>query len=216
MQQDFVYSEHGDVEDQLSQLSIPRAALVRAAQAGFVQRSYSLPSDPVTAAGTDAWRYAVRSLRTELQYLGWRLDNPQNLPLVISDELKINVTVSSGDEATGIPFRMPRTKNPKGSLLEAAVARNVRQLHLFPGMLTDAEQKFDKTLDYPTWVFLVFITDEEIRAELSLPNSFGENDRLDGWAKRIIIDIPLPDEELSTDSDDDFGPEITPVVTSKI
>ncbi|MFX4229185.1 MAG: hypothetical protein ACFHHU_15350 [Porticoccaceae bacterium] len=126
------------------------------------------------------------------------------------------MTVSSGDEATGISFRVPRTKNPKGSLLEAAVARNVRQFELFPGMLTEAEQKFDKTIKYPTWVFLVYITDDEIRAELSLPNSFGENDHLDGWAKRIIVDIPLPDEELFTQPDDHFGPEITPVVTSKI
>jgi len=192
--------------------------LIEAAQQGFVERlNAELPFDPVTAPGTDAWRYPVRTLRKALMELGWRLDNPRNLPLAISDEKKVNITVSSGDEFTGVEWkRHPRSKNPKGVLMEEAIARNVRQYDLFPESLPVSVQKFDQTIKYKTWVFLIHITDEEIRAELSLPNSMDETDHVNGWAERILIPVSLPDAEVRDEPDFDEGPDIRPIVTPKI
>ncbi|QQP88690.1 hypothetical protein IGS68_22125 [Skermanella sp. TT6] len=202
----------------LRELSVPLELLIEAAQQGFVERlNAEPPFDPVTAPGTDAWRYPVRMLRKALMELGWRIDNPRNLPLVISDEKKINITVSSGDEFTGAEGpRQPRSKNPKGVLMEEAIARNTRQYDLFPGSLPVAVQKFDQTITYKTWVFLIYITDEEIRAELSLPSSMDGADHVNRWAERILIPVSLPDAEVSDEPNFDEGPDIRPVVTLKI
>lgn len=206
-----------EVRNKLLELGVPLSLLVEGAQQGFAERLNATPFDPVTAAGTDAWRYPVRVVRGGLEELGWRLDNPKNLPLIISDERRINITVSSGDEFTGIDgHRGPRSKNPKGALIEEAIFRNIRQGELFPDQLPQAVRKFEQTLKYPTWIFLLHITDDEIRAELSLPNHMNVGDYVDGWAERILIYAPLPGERLIGETGYDEGPEIRPVVTSKI
>ena len=196
---------------------IPPELLIQSAQSGFVERlNAEPPFDPTTAAGTDAWRYPVRSLRKGFAGLGWRLDDVRNLPLVISDEQQINITVSSGDEYTGIDSqRHPRTKNTKGVLMEEAVFRNVGQLDLFANELPEAIRMFSQTIKYQTWVFLLFITDEEIRAELSLPSVMG-NDHVIWWDERILLSVPLPGAESDDEIDYDEGPDIRPIVTPKI
>lgn len=217
MQRQIVHVSPIAVRDSLEKVGVAREILVKAAQRGFAERALSHPCDPKTAPGTDAWRYSVRSLRDDL--LGeenWRQDDPKNLPLIINDALGVNITVSSGDEMTGVYPGTPKTRNPKGALLEEAVKRNVLQGEMFPETLPVSVTKYEKTVSNKTWIFLIYITDEEIRAELSLPNSYGENDHLDGWAERIIIDVPLPDEEQYSSDDRDQGPNIEPEISSKI
>ena len=204
--------------NKLRDMTVPHALLNEAAQQGYAERMNAEPPfDPPNAQGFDAWRYPVRRLRRGLVALGWRIDNTRNLSLIISDEQRINITVSSGDEFTGIKGdRFPRSKNPKGVLTEAAITRNTRQLDLFPERLPEAVQEFNRTVLYPTWVYLLHINDEEIRAELSLPISMDSNNYVDGWAKRILISVSLPDAEQSEETDFDEGPDIRPIVTPKI
>ncbi len=202
----------------LRELSVPIELLIEAAQQGYAERmNAEYPFDPVTAPGTDAWRYPVRTLRKGLMELGWRLDDPRNLPLAISDEKRISITISSGDEFTGIDgARKPRSKNPKGALMEEAIARNIRQCDLFPESLPVAVQNFGQTIKYPTWVFLIYIVDEEIRAELSLPKSMDEASHVNDWVERILISVPLPGAKISDEPESDEGPDIRPVITTKI
>lgn len=201
----------------LRHLAVPHELLILAAQQGFVERlNAERPFDPTTAAGTDAWRYAVRTLRAGLERRGWRLDDVHNLPLAISDDHGVNLTVSSGDKFTGIEgTHPPKSRHPKGGLIKAAIARNTRQGDLFPDSLSSAVRHFHQTLVYPTWVLLLHITDDAIQAELSLPSSIDEDDYVDGWAERILISVPLPDAEMAEVPDIDDGPEIVPVVTPK-
>lgn len=67
-------------------------------------------------------------------------------------------------------------------------------------------------LNHPVWVLLIYITDDECRAELSLPS------QIDGaiieWAERIFI----PDDEVGEavrQPDDDFGADFDVPVTRK-
>jgi len=101
-------------------------------------------------------------------------------------------------------------------LMGEAIARNIKQYDLFPDSLPIAIQRFDQTVKYKTWVFLIYITDEEIRAELSLPSSMDETDHVNRWAERILIPVSLPDAEVSSEPNFDEGPDIRPVVTPKI
>lgn len=189
----------------------------RAAQMGFAERANCNMFDPVTTPGTEAWRYPTRYIRSACHDEGWRLDNPKNLPLAISDKYEINLTVSSGDEVTGLVYlsRQPKTKNPKGSILEAAVTRNVHQAPLFPDLEPENIREFHHTMGYPTWVFLLHINDDEIRAELSLPNEMDGSDHITGWAERIIISV-MPPDVIGEDFEPDTGPDILPEITVKM
>ena len=204
--------------NKLRGMTVPHALLIEVAQQGYAERMNAEPPfDPPNAKGFDAWRYSVRRLRSGLVDLGWRIDDTSNLSLIISDAQRINITVSNGDEFTGIKGeRFPRSKNPKGILTKEAITRNIRQHDLFPERLPEAVKKFDRTVLYPTWVYLLHFTDEEIRAELSLPNSMDSNNYVDGWAKRILISLSLPDAEQSEETDFDEGPDIRPIVAPKI
>ena len=207
-----------EARKKLRDMTVPLDLLIEAAQLGYVERMNAEPPfDPPNAQGFDAWRYTVRQLRKGLKGLGWRIDNLRNISLVISDAREINITVSSGDEFTGIKGNcLPRSKNPKGALTEEAISRNIRQPDLFPDLLPEAVQKYHRTMQYPTWVYLIYITDEEIRAELSLPISMDSCRYVDDWAERILISVPLPGAELSDEIDFDEGPDIRPIVTLKI
>ena len=195
---------------------LTQEVFTRAIQAGFVERLNSVAADPTTAAGFDAWRYTVRVLRQELEERGWRLDNPRNLPLAIRDDLRVNMTISSGDILTGINGKeQPKSKNPRGEMFKAAIDRNIDQVPLLPEMLTDAESLYYLTFQYPTWVLLIHFEDEAIRAELSLPITQDGEDRLSGWKHRIILDVPLPGEEHVTDIHDDGDDDIVPEVRAR-
>ncbi len=64
--------------NRLRDMAVPIELLIEAAQQGFVERANAEPPfDPITAEGTDAWRYPVRVVRKGLSGLGWRIDNPR-------------------------------------------------------------------------------------------------------------------------------------------
>ena len=184
------------VRNKLSALGIPDAIFVKAAQRAFVEK-----------ANFVIWRYAVREVRQQLDREGFRLDDPNNLPLSVCDSRQINVTVSSGDQMTGVfgHPKLPKSKNIKGAMFLAAIDRNLDQDDLFPDSLPENIVKFGQTLSYPTWVFLVRITEEEIFAEFSLPSSMDAAGHIDGWSERILIEVPLPDEarNIADDLDSD-------------
>lgn len=212
------YHSPSAVASKLAELGIPLELLVRAAQAGFVERMNATRHDPVITGGMNAWTYPTRFLRQRLERKGWRIDDPKNLPLVISDEVKINVTVSSGDMMTGVVggWRYPKTKNHKGIITQAAIARNNGQSDLFPATVPEHIRKFEDTLKYHTWIFLIYITDESIQAELSLPRSVDESSHIHDWAERIIINTPLPGEESLSGFDGGDQDEIFPEIVAKI
>lgn len=217
-----VFATHLEVKSRLAQLGLKAEIFIRAAQRGFVERAAASPYDPTTAPGTDAWRYTVRDLRQNLDIPDddWRMDDPQNLPLAISDRRLLNITVSSGNKFTGIrgcPAAEPKSKNPKGAMVKEAVKRNVNQPDLFPELQSEAMRKFKETAGYSTWVFLIHITDVAIRAELSLPKSLDDTtNQIDGWEERIIITVPLPDDFDTTQIADDQGIDIAPIIKTKI
>lgn len=217
MQQKILYhgKEAADRILELTGLSIE--VFRRAAQIAYAERANCNMFDPTTTPGTEAWRHATRYVRHMAFDLGYRLDDPKNLPLVISDALEINITVSSGDDATGLMFstREPKTKNPKGAILGAAVRRNLDQEELFPELVPTEVVSFGKTAGYPTWVFLIYVTDEEIRAELSLPSSMDGRDHINGWSQRVIIPVTPPDD-IGEDFEPEVGPDILPEVSFKI
>jgi hypothetical protein len=67
-------------------------------------------------------------------------------------------------------------------------------------MISEELRTAGSVLEYPTWILLIHITDEEIRAELSYPDEIEEGNIV-SWKERIFI----PDDA------DDAGAKVIPV-----
>jgi hypothetical protein len=177
----------------VQEIGVSMEALQRAIASGHAGRIGSTDNDPPFIPGTMAWSFTVRALRDELVPHGWRKSDPGNYSLVINDKRKINIVVASGD-AMVRTRSTPRTKSIKGLYTEAATVRNRIESDLFPDTLSDELRRVASILEYPTYILLIFITDEEYRAELSLPDEM-EDGQVVSWKERIFI----------PDSDSDFS-----------
>jgi hypothetical protein len=189
----------------LMELGVPVEPLQRAVQAGHVARITCTDSDPPQSPGTDAWRYTVRAIRDELCPRGWRKTDPNNFSLTINDARQINIVVESGDALTRLKHGSPKTKSLKGLYVEAATMRNNLEADLFPETVSGDLRRVAAILEYPTWIFLIYITNEEYRAELSLPVAM-EGEHITDWSERIFV--PDPEEPFGIRSGKpDIGPQ---------
>jgi hypothetical protein len=190
--------------------------LQRAVLSGHVARITCTDNDPPQAPGTDAWRFTVRTLRDEVCPRGWRKTDPNNFSLTTNDARQINVVVESGDVLTRQKHGSPRTKSLKGLYIEAATIRNNLEGDLFPETVSEDLRRVASILEYPTWIFLIYITDEEYRAELSLPVAM-EGEQITDWSERIFI--PDPEEPFGSRAGKpeagDQGPDIDVPVRRK-
>lgn len=211
-----IYDTPGAAMRRLADLGVAVEALQRAIVAGHVARITCTENDPPFIPGTEAWRLTVVTLRDELCPRGWRKADPSNYSLVINDARQINIVVASGDSFTRLAHGSPRTKSLKGLYTEAATIRNRADGDLFPETLAEDVRRVAAMLEYPTWVLLIHITDEEYRAELSLPIDM-EDDQITTWEERIFIP-DLPDTsggELIVPTIGDHGPDIDVPVRRK-
>jgi hypothetical protein len=200
-----VFAHAFDARRRLAELGVSIEAVQKAVRAGKLARLSCTDNDPPFIPGTEAWRLVVRTLREELLPKGWHKSDPGNYSLVSNDARKINIVVATGDNLTRVYPGTPKTKSLKGLYTEGAVVRNLHQDDLFPDSVAEELRAVAAILGYPVWILLIHITDEECRAELSLPCE------VDGtvvdWSERIFI----PDDEegggASIKSDDDLGPE---------
>lgn len=200
----------------LEELGIGLEPIQRSVAAGHAARITCTPNDPPFIPGTEGWRLTVRTLREELCPIGWRKADPNNFSLVINDARQINIVVASGDGLTRRRHASPRTKSLKGLYTEAATIRNTIEGDMFPETLSEDLRRVAAILEYPTWILLVHITDEQYRAELSLPVEM-EDDQIVDWKERIFI--PDTDDpfggRVGLPSGNDQGPDINVPVRRK-
>jgi hypothetical protein len=196
-----IHSNPFDARRRLAELGVSLTAIIKALQAGQLARRSCTPNDPPFIPGTEAWRFVVRTLRDELVPTGvWRKADPANFSLVINDARKISLVVASGDALTRRTDGDPKTKHLKGLFTEAVITRNKYIGGLFPETLPEELRVAVAVLEYPTWILLIYITDDELRAELSYPDQIKDG-QIIGWKERIFI----------PDTPDDPGAIINPI-----
>src|SRR5207249_4791227 len=91
-----------------------------------------------------------------------------------------------------------------------AIMVNQAQFELFPG-LAPADFRVAQPGDEPvTWIMLIHRAEGELRCELSLPVSVGDDGRVNQWRERILLRSipfdpvpgelnPLPEPQLGFD-----------------
>lgn len=179
-----------EVTDALYVMGVTIETLQKAMDAGEVDRNGCSANNPPTDAGSRAHGTTVRVLREEQIRLGWAACNKSNFATVVAPDLFMEIAVASGDDATGNPDREPRTKNKKGELVQLGVAKNLRQSILpLPGVAR--VQRTSRREALTTWILLRYRPEgrDEVRSELSLPISIGNDGRVNEWGTRIILPV---------------------------
>jgi hypothetical protein len=178
------------VGDRLAALGLKAEILEFALRGAEAEARTYTALDPPNMAGMARYSRTVRLLREQLVPLGWTYDNPRNLARTVSPDGRTAIIATLGDAATGRPDATPSTKYEKGVATIEAVGRNFLQLTLPIDLGDEGPVDFDDE-GTTTWVLLYHVTDDEIRAELSLPDSVVDG-YLDTWVERLLLaSIPL-------------------------
>lgn len=180
-----VYNDDEAKVSRLAELGLEEGRLAEVVARGYVAFASCTPNHPSQYPGLSAWAAMVCALREYLLPEGWDRCNDSNYPLTINPDGTIAIVVATGDDATGKHDAVPTTKSKKGTNTLDAVATNHQQLELFPALPVPSASGTDER--HMTWILLVHRAQGELRAELSLPTSMGEDYRVNGWRERIIL-----------------------------
>ncbi len=184
-----IRTEFSDVTNRLYQLSLTVAALSEAVWQGYLARTQLTDHHPRIFFGYSMWAQTVAALRDNLRPDGWLKSDQGNYELTINDTVKLAIAVTTGDECTGLAHLNPSNKCPKGINTVDAISAN-NQSDLFAEFLPPVIEQTGLN----TWVLLMHLSDNEIRAELSLPSEIS-NGKIKAWKERIILPaIPRTDD----------------------
>ncbi|HET8660589.1 MAG TPA: hypothetical protein VFM55_16490 [Micromonosporaceae bacterium] len=189
MQQQCPVVQGERVADRLAELGLKAEILEFALRGADAEARTYTQLDPPNMQGMARYARTVRLLREQLVPLGWSYDNPRNLARTVSPDRRVAIIATLGDAATGVPHVRPSTRYEKGVATVEAVSRNFLQLAL-PLDLGEDEPVDADADGLVTWVLLYNVTEAEIRAELSLPDSMVDG-YIDTWLERIIL-APVP------------------------
>lgn len=196
-----------EVTNALAELGLDEQTLVDAILQGETARDSCTANDPPIAPGFNAWAITVRVLREELIPKKWTRNDTGNYSTVVSPDGAIAIAVVTGDDNTGLPDAVPKTKYPKGPATQAAVFANER--FLFPEMeaVHQAEvAEVEAAEKRITWMLLKRRSEDLVFAELSLPASMTNDGNVEEWLIRIIIG-PTPVGESGKVVDEDSSEE---------
>ncbi len=173
-----------EVTEALAVLGLTIDGLHQAIDQGEYDRDqHSSQFNPPTDPGIRAHGTTVRALRETYVRKGWNFCDHQNFSTLVSSDSAMAIAIASGDEATGDPNRVPRTKHQKGESVVLGVERN-RQIPLFrlPPVI-----RMDRHTAAMTWILLRNRRGQIVRCELSIPTSLGEDKRAIFEGTRIIL-----------------------------
>ena len=180
------------VEERLAELGLALEPLQRGALAGLTARASRTSAAPKNAPGTDLYSHTVEELRLQLLPDGWFTECVRGQERTVSPDLKTAIVVSTGDGPVGMNGN-PKTAHPKGPLMRNAVESNQQFIQeSIPGLVVPAGDQSDlDTTSCLVWILLLKVEVNELSMELSLPDRFGDDGRVESWAQRILLP-PIP------------------------
>lgn len=171
---------------------------------------------PAIYAGTSAWSEMVRSLRALLIPKGWQKVHESGLDKTINNELGLSIICTSGNAAVGkkdAPLLL--TKNEKGNAVERLLQQN--RFHMDD--LFEDDFMSSPLDEGSTWILIHHFDTRanEMRAELALPISRNEKERINDWKFRVFLgSVSLDNLKTSTLSAPEFSEAIEiPVISKK-
>jgi hypothetical protein len=214
--QRIIISDPVDVGIRLRSMELTADVLAAAVRMGQDARSSCTLNDPPMETGIHGWGRTVRGLRENALALGWVRFDDDHIHGVINADGTLVIAVATGDAATGRVGPDPKTAYPKGVKMQAAVKRNAAQLCLFKDVeIVPIRKSVTPNPKCLLWLLVACESDDEVRFELSLPDSVGEDERVDKWVERIVL-APIPIDPTPKERiDADMEPNIDIPLTRK-
>lgn len=205
-----------DAVRRLSEMGLTPDILERVVRAGEAARENATDNDPVTAAGSDAYRYRVRTLRDILcpAPYGWAKQTIDGLEFTVSPQ-GIGIVTRAGDAALCLEAGFPRFARAAGDAARFVVdSKALLQQYIDPSWwnkprsTTAAEAPKVKLV---MWYLLVHRSGDEVTYELSRPTAIDDNGQAEGWLERIF----LPTLHLGT-TPEQTGSDSTPATADVV
>lgn len=212
-----VFSKPEESRNRLAELGLDAVTFLQAIQRGQAIAAGYTANHPAICRGISQWGEVVAALREQLLPHGWTRMDEDNLPLTVNPTRTIAISVSTGDEATGVADTTPSTKSTKGPRTANAVVVNALQLSLF-GNVPLKPEELKRSNGVMTWILLFHrdVTAQETRFELSRPVKMDSDGHVDVWVERIIFaGSPFGTDTLPLPVDVPKSPEIVPEVKRK-
>jgi len=187
-----IRTEENDVKTRLDELELNVDQLVGAVNQGYLARTDLTANHPRTFFGSTMWAHTIAALRDNLRSAGWIRPEHGNYEITVNPDLNLAINVITGNDGTGLANRKASNKCPKGVNTVDAIAAN-NQIDMFAEYLPEVIEN----TDFVTWILLVHVADDEVRAELSLPSEIC-NGMIKDWKERIILPS-FPREDDSVD-----------------
>jgi hypothetical protein len=183
-----VHQEAGDVRQRLAELGLEEQPLRDAVRRGQLAFISCTANHPPQFPGMSAWAETVRALREYVIPLSWQRSNDNNYALAVDPDGQVAIAVATGNDGTGRPEATPSTNARKGpSTLEAIAVNQLQFGFMGDSPVRRAHASPHATNHRMTWVLLIHRALDEVRCELSLPSSIGEDGHIDAWRERILL-----------------------------
>lgn len=212
-----VFSKPEESRDRLSELGLDAAIFTQAIQRGQAIAAGYTPNHPAICRGISQWGEVVAAIREQLLPREWARMDDDNYALTVNPTRTIAISVSTGDEFTGIADATPSTSSTKGPRTADAVIVNALQLNLF-GNVPLKPEELKGSNGVMTWILLFRrdVTAQETRFELSRPVKMDSDGHVIVWAERIIFPaVPFGTDGVLAPSDVPLSPDIVPEVKRK-
>ena len=206
-----VRQEPWDVRSRLAELGLEEEPLKDAVRRGQLAFLSCTPNHPRPFPGMSAWAETVCALREYVIPLGWYRSNEKNYALAVDSARTTAIAVATGNDGTGRADATPSTNARKGpSTLEAVAVNQFQFSFMAEYQVPSKDAPSDENGHRTTWFLLIHRASKEVRCELSLPISIGEDGRIDAWRERILLgSTPLDGDLAEAVPSPPFLPEIT-------
>lgn len=172
--------ETNQIEAKLNEIGITENILLESVMAGLLARLNSTKFDTKNRPGYIQWNDTNSKLRFLTHNRGWEVYQEDGIEGIISIDKKIRIVPSSGNAATGNPNQPSSNKNPKGEK-GIKIMKSSCQGNLFTGYPEDNEEQIK------TYVLLYYSSNQELRAELSMPALINSKGKITAWEERIML-----------------------------
>lgn len=204
------------VPDRLTSRNLLPIEVLRGAMTAGQQALAACTLDrPPMARGVHVWGTIIEALRQQGRRHGWERSEGK-LATAIGPDGLVQITVATGDEATGVEGGVPRTKYPRGAASIEAIEDN--QLTLFPGLVPIKRRSTAKP-GILTWLLLHRRLKDTVRWEISLPKTVDADGMILSWEDRIIFEPlqfdAIDEAPLSGVDLDEAAEQFDPIVTRK-
>jgi hypothetical protein len=212
-----MFSKPEESRDRLAELGLDAVIFAQAVQRGQAIAAGYTPNHPAICRGISQWGEVVAAIRDQLLPRGWTRMDDDNFALTVNPTRTIAISVSTGDEFTGIAEATPSTSSTKGPRTASAVVVNALQLSLF-GNVPLKPEELKSSNGVMTWILLFHrdVRAQETRCELSRPVKMDSDGHVVIWVERIIFPaLPFGTDGVLSPADVPLSPEIVPEVKRK-